>query len=45
MESNDAAEEISEGDEVSVDLTSGEIRNITTDKTYKAAAFPEFLRK
>lgn len=34
------ADEISAGDELEVDLEAGEIRDLTTGKTYKSAAFP-----
>ena len=40
-----AAEEISEGDKVEVDLDNGIIRNITTGREYKTAPFPEFVQK
>ena len=43
MESPEAAAEIQVGDSVSVDFATGVIVNETTGKTYKAAAFPEFI--
>ncbi|HEY3374570.1 MAG TPA: 3-isopropylmalate dehydratase small subunit [Candidatus Aquicultor sp.] len=43
MESAEAVDGISNGDEVQVDTDKGEIINITTGKTYKAKPFPEFV--
>lgn len=37
--------EIEENDEVSVDITSGVIINISKDKKYNVAPFPEFMQK
>ncbi len=45
VECPEAAEEISEGDEVEADMDEGVIRNVTTGKTYKTAPFPEFVQK
>ncbi len=45
VECPEAAEEISEGDEVEADMDEGIIRNVTTGKTYKTAPFPEFVQK
>ena len=39
-----AAEEIQAGDEVSVDFDTGVITDHTTQKTYQAAPFPEFIQ-
>lgn len=44
LECEEAAKDISEGDEVEVDFDSGIITNITTGKTYKAQPFPEFIQ-
>ncbi|MBP5308592.1 MAG: 3-isopropylmalate dehydratase small subunit [Clostridia bacterium] len=44
LECEKAAEEISAGDEVSVDFDSGTITDVTTGKTYKAAPFPPFIQ-
>ena len=44
LECEQAAEEISANDEVSVDFDTGIITDITTGKTYQAAAFPEFIQ-
>ncbi|MEY8763095.1 MULTISPECIES: 3-isopropylmalate dehydratase small subunit [Clostridium] len=45
IECRKAAREIEEGDEVSVDLTSGIIKNITGGKTYRAVPFPDFMQE
>ncbi|WP_321778281.1 3-isopropylmalate dehydratase small subunit [Sulfurimonas sp.] len=37
--------EISEGDEVSVDMNAGTITNKTTNKTYKFSPIPEFMQE
>lgn len=44
LECPEAADEISAGDEVSVDFDTGVITDITTDKTYKAQPFPPFIQ-
>lgn len=44
MECPDAAKEIEAGDEISVDIKTGAIKNITKSKEYKAAPFPEFMQ-
>ena len=43
VECPQAAEEIQAGDEVDVDFSTGVITNKTSDKTYQAAPFPEFI--
>ncbi|MFO7295435.1 MAG: 3-isopropylmalate dehydratase small subunit [Caldicoprobacter sp.] len=45
MECPEAARDIKDGDQVAVDLTTGEIANLTTGKTYKAAPFPPFMQE
>ncbi len=45
LECEEAAREISGGDEVEVDFDSGVIRDVTTGKTYKAQPYPPFLQK
>ena len=45
LECEDAAEEISAGDDVSIDFDSGVITNNTTGKTYTAQPFPPFIQK
>jgi 3-isopropylmalate/(R)-2-methylmalate dehydratase small subunit len=41
----EAALKIAEGDQVSVDLVSGTITNLTKNETYKAQPFPEFMQQ
>ena len=43
LESAEAAREASSGDVLEVELTTGEIRNVTTGKTYRSAPYPPFL--
>ena len=43
MECPEAAENIEQGDEVSVDFETGVITNITRKQEYKAMPFPEFI--
>lgn len=45
LECPEAADGISMGDEVEVDLESGAIVNLTTGKTYRAAPFPPFIKR
>lgn len=45
LECPEAAEEIKEGDEIEVDLSSGEIKDLTTGKSYQAQPFPEFMQE
>jgi 3-isopropylmalate/(R)-2-methylmalate dehydratase small subunit len=45
LECPEAAIDIKDGDEVSVDFDTGEIKNITTGKIYKAVPFPEFMQE
>ena len=45
LECEQAAEEISAGDNVSIDFNSGTITNNTTGKTYTAQPFPPFIQK
>jgi len=45
LESEEAAEEIKEGDEIEVNLTSGEIKDLTSGKTYQAQPFPAFMQE
>ncbi len=44
MESPEAIKDIEDGDEVSVDVYTGEITNITKDKTYNGTPFPGFMQ-
>jgi len=43
-EAAEAVDEINHGDEIEVDLESGTIKNLTTDKEYTATRFPEELQ-
>ena len=45
LECDEASEDIEEGNEVSIDFTTGIITNITKNKTYQAQAFPPFIHK
>lgn len=45
LECEDAANEISQGDEVQINFDTGEILNITTNKHYQAQPFPDFIQK
>lgn len=45
FECPDAAEDIQEGDQITVDAGKGIITNLTTGKTYQAAPFPEFMQQ
>jgi 3-isopropylmalate/(R)-2-methylmalate dehydratase small subunit len=45
IECPEAAREIEEGDDISVDVKTGIIVNKTKNKTYTAPAFPEFMEK
>jgi 3-isopropylmalate/(R)-2-methylmalate dehydratase small subunit len=44
LESPEAAAAIQEGDEVEVELESGQIRNLRTGEVYQAAPFPAFMQ-
>lgn len=43
MESAEAVDGIKTGDEIEVDTDTGEIKNLTSGKTYQAKPFPEFI--
>jgi 3-isopropylmalate/(R)-2-methylmalate dehydratase small subunit len=45
VECPEAAKEIQEGDEISIDIKTGTITNITKNKTYKSEVFPAFMEK
>ncbi len=45
IECPEASKEIKEGDEVEVDFDSGQIKDLTTNKTYQGQAFPEFMQR
>ncbi len=40
----DAVDGINQGDEVSVDVDTGVITNVTSGATYKAQPFPKFIQ-
>lgn len=44
LECKEAAESIDQGDNVTVDFSTGEIANITKGEAYQAEPFPEFIR-
>ena len=44
LECEEAAEEISAGDEVEVNFDTGVISNLSTGKSYQAQPFPEFIQ-
>jgi 3-isopropylmalate/(R)-2-methylmalate dehydratase small subunit len=43
LECAEAADDIQAGDEVEAELATGEIKNLTTGKTYVAKPYPEFM--
>jgi 3-isopropylmalate/(R)-2-methylmalate dehydratase small subunit len=45
LECREAADEIKEGDEVDVDLKTGQIRDLTSGKSYQAKPLPDFVLK
>ena len=45
LECDKAAEDISDGDMLEIDLSTGSIHNITKDTTYQAEPLPEFMQK
>ncbi len=45
LECPEAAEEIADGDKVSVDFDTGVIKNLTSGKSYKAHPFPPFIQE
>jgi len=44
FESEEAADAVETGDELEIDPSAGEIRNLTKKQTYKSAAFPPFMQ-
>lgn len=44
MECPEAAQDIEDGDEVSIDIYSGVITNVTKGKTYQGTPFPGFMQ-
>ncbi len=45
LESEEAAKEAQTNDELEIDINSGEIKNLTRGKTYKAKPIPEFMQE
>ncbi len=45
LESEEAAKDVESGDELSVDIDTGLIENLSNGKTYKSAPIPEFMQK
>ncbi len=45
FESSDAPDKIRPGDELTVDMNTGEITNLTKNEKYTAAPIPEFMQK
>ena len=45
LECPEAAKDIQEGDEVSINFETGEIRNITKNRTYTGIPFPGFMQE
>jgi 3-isopropylmalate/(R)-2-methylmalate dehydratase small subunit len=45
LESPEASRDIDGGDELKIDFDSGEIINVTKNKTYKGTPFPEFMQE
>ena len=43
LECEEAAQDIKAGDTIEVDLASGKITNLSTNKTFTAKAYPEFM--
>lgn len=45
LECEEAVDNIKEGDKIEVDFTSGKITNLTSNKTFEAEPFPEFMQE
>ncbi len=45
MECADASEQIEDGDEITIDFTTGKITDLTNGKDFTAKPFPDFIRK
>ena len=45
MESPEAAKSIRKGDRISIDISKGEIKNLTRKERYKAEEYPTFMRR
>ena len=44
LECKEAVDEAEQNDEMTIDIASGTIQNLTRNKSYEAAAFPEFMQ-
>lgn len=44
LECEEAVKDIKKGDQVEVDIETGEIKNLSNQKTYQAKGFPEFMK-
>lgn len=44
LECPEASQKIEDGDQVTVDFSTGIITNVTKDETYQALAFPDFIK-
>ncbi len=45
LESDEAVKNIRSGDKIEVNLTTGEIRNVSRSQVYQAQPFPEFMQQ
>lgn len=45
LECEEASNDIKDGDEISVNFDTGVITNLTTNKTYQAEPFPDFIKE
>lgn len=45
IESKEASKDINQGDEIIIDYNTGEITNITKNRTYKGETYPPFIKK
>lgn len=45
LECDKAVDAVNEGDEVEVDLSRGQVRNLRTDEVFAATPFPEFIQE
>jgi len=45
LECPEAAQDIQQGDQLEIDLSTGTIRNLSTGKAYQAKPFPPFMQK
>lgn len=45
LECPEAAQEIKAGDQVKVDISTGVIENLSSSRSYKAVAFPDFMKE